>query len=61
MVNNPCTENCHKKLIGYDKRTGLCPICQDMDIFLVLYTYESKYLLTYEPTWQLHTIDDKSH
>ena len=61
MVNNLCTENCHKMLIGVYESTWLCTVCQDMDLFLVLYTYDRKFLLLDKPTWQGHTIDNKLH
>ena len=61
MGENHCTENCHKMLIDIDESTGLCLVCQDRDLFLVLYTYDKKILLIDEPTWQGQTIDNKSH
>ena len=34
--------------------TGLYPMCLYTDIFLVLHTFDSNFLLIYEPIWQVH-------
>ena len=61
MVNNPWNDKCHKMLIWVDESTVLCPVCQDMGLYLVLYTHYRKFLLINEPTWKGHQIDDKYH
>ena len=50
MRNNPCAENFHKMLIGDDEWTDMCPVCQDMDIFTILYTYDRVFLIVNEPS-----------
>ena len=46
-------------LIGIYESIGICSVCQDMDIFILLYTYDSKFLIIDEPTWHGYIIDDK--
>ena len=43
--------------IRIDESTVLCPVWLDMDLFLVIYTFDSKFILIDEPTWQVQTVN----
>ena len=65
MVNNPCTGNCHKISMRIDESTWMCPwgyestglgtLCLYMDIFILMYMLDRKFLLIDEPIWKGHT------